>query len=191
MTADKIKAAALTHFANHGYSGASLAMIAADVGIKKPSIYAHFKNKDELFLAVTEEAVQNEWKQAVDYIKKGGQSFKEKLYGYLKLQKESYEQDERAKFWLRTSFFPPEHLQQQITEYVYRYLDQMEDLLLQEFVEAKAQHPEMQNLDIKQAAKAYIALLDGVFVEMLYGGSDRAEERLQSSWYMYERALFN
>ncbi|MCK6255425.1 TetR/AcrR family transcriptional regulator [Fictibacillus sp. KIGAM418] len=189
MTADKIKAAALAHFANHGYSGASLSGIASDVGIKTPSIYAHFKNKDELFLAVTEEAIAHEWEKATAYFNDSSLSFKEKLYGFLQLQMENYEQDERAKFWLRTSFFPPEHLEEQLMDHVYSYLDKMESLLLQEFKEAK--EPGLQDLNIKYAAKAYIALLDGVFVEMLYGGEGSAEERLEASWYMYERALFN
>ncbi|MGG1572564.1 TetR/AcrR family transcriptional regulator [Fictibacillus sp. NRS-1165] len=191
MTADKIKAAALAHFANHGYSGASLSGIASDVGIKTPSIYAHFKNKDELFLAVTEEAIAREWEQATAYFKNRSSSFKEKLYGFLRSQKENYDEDERAKFWLRTSYFPPEHLHDQVMKDVYNLLDKMETLLLQEFKEAKEQEPQLHSLNIEHAAKAYIALLDGVFVELLYGGERRTEERLEASWYMYERALFS
>ncbi|MBD2807322.1 helix-turn-helix transcriptional regulator, partial [Xenorhabdus sp. ZM] len=45
MTANRIKAVALSHFARYGYEGTSLANIAQEVGIKKPSIYAHFKGK--------------------------------------------------------------------------------------------------------------------------------------------------
>lgn len=192
MTADKIKEVALRHFAHHGYSGGSLAQIAAEVGIKTPSIYAHFKNKDALFLAIMKDAFTKEWEQVLAYFKSSEQQpITEKLYGFLRWQKENYEQDERAKFWTRTSFFPPDHLQDEIMEELYKLLDQMEQLLLQQFEEAQAKDPKLEGLDIRQAAKAFMSLYDGVFVELLYGGGRRAEERLKSSWYMYERALFN
>ncbi len=58
MTANRIKAVALSHFARYGYEGTSLANIAQEVGIKKPSIYAHFKGKEELYFICLESALQ-------------------------------------------------------------------------------------------------------------------------------------
>lgn len=58
MTANRIKAVALSHFARYGYEGTSLANIAQEVGIKKPSIYAHFKGKEELYFTCLESALQ-------------------------------------------------------------------------------------------------------------------------------------
>lgn len=49
MKSEGIKDAALKYFTLHGYEGASLSLIAEDVGMKKQSIYAHFKGKDDLF----------------------------------------------------------------------------------------------------------------------------------------------
>nr|WP_269747949.1 TetR/AcrR family transcriptional regulator [Methylomonas lenta] len=39
-------------FIVHGYSGASMAAIAEVVPVSKPSLYNHFKGKQELFVAV-------------------------------------------------------------------------------------------------------------------------------------------
>ncbi|MEX3715857.1 TetR/AcrR family transcriptional regulator [Cytobacillus horneckiae] len=50
MTDKQLKKVALIHFALHGYEGGSLTLIAKEVGIKKPSIYTHFKSKEELLL---------------------------------------------------------------------------------------------------------------------------------------------
>lgn len=49
MKSDEIKEAALKYFTIHGYEGASLSIIAEEVGMKKQSIYSHFKGKDDLF----------------------------------------------------------------------------------------------------------------------------------------------
>ncbi len=50
-TKDRIVRAAIKNFLNYGYEKASLSTIAAEVGIKKPSLYHHFKNKDTIFEA--------------------------------------------------------------------------------------------------------------------------------------------
>ncbi|QHW32501.1 TetR/AcrR family transcriptional regulator [Paenibacillus rhizovicinus] len=60
MTAARLKQAALTLFAESGYDGVSLSEIAKIVGIKTPSIYAHFESKEHLFLALLEDAVHEE-----------------------------------------------------------------------------------------------------------------------------------
>ncbi|WP_168198252.1 TetR/AcrR family transcriptional regulator [Crassaminicella thermophila] len=49
-TKNKIINSAIKNFFNLGYEKTSLSLIASEVGIKKPSIYYHFKNKEELFI---------------------------------------------------------------------------------------------------------------------------------------------
>ena len=48
-TKNKIINSSIKFFLDLGYENTSLSAIAQDVGIKKPSIYYHFKNKEELF----------------------------------------------------------------------------------------------------------------------------------------------
>ncbi|UUZ83400.1 TetR/AcrR family transcriptional regulator [Paenibacillus sp. P26] len=57
MSAQTIKAAALRLFALRGYDGVPLSEIAKEVGIRTPSIYAHFSSKDDLFMAVFEDVL--------------------------------------------------------------------------------------------------------------------------------------
>ncbi|MCS5516830.1 TetR/AcrR family transcriptional regulator [Pseudomonas qingdaonensis] len=59
-SAQKVCAIAVEQFAEHGYDAASLNDIAAAAGMRKPSLYAHFSSKDDLFEAVFERAVEAE-----------------------------------------------------------------------------------------------------------------------------------
>lgn len=56
-------------FAQHGYHGATTAMIAAEADISEPIIYRHFKNKRELFVALIEmigDRVFENWQRALE-----------------------------------------------------------------------------------------------------------------------------
>lgn len=48
---------AMRHFAEHGYRGARVEDIAAEVGVAKGTVFLHFGNKEGLFLAAYERAV--------------------------------------------------------------------------------------------------------------------------------------
>ncbi len=53
-TRDKILDEALTLFAENGYDGTSVEEIAEKVGIKAPSLYNHFKGKEDILNALIE-----------------------------------------------------------------------------------------------------------------------------------------
>ena len=58
-TADRILDAAEDLFAEKGYSATSLGDVADRVGIRSPSLYNHFKNKEALYEAVLERLLIN------------------------------------------------------------------------------------------------------------------------------------
>lgn len=64
-TKQKIIEEALTLFSTKGYDAVSVGEIAAAVGIKAPSLYKHYKSKQEILQAVLEEMNQRYHKQAV------------------------------------------------------------------------------------------------------------------------------
>lgn len=55
-TKDKILDAALTLFAENGYDGTSVEQIANIVGIKAPSLYKHYKGKEDILNALIDSA---------------------------------------------------------------------------------------------------------------------------------------
>lgn len=192
MTANKIREIALSHFARHGYEGASLADISSEVGIKKQSIYNYFKGKDELFLAVFMDAAAREMLFAENYLKRGSaEPLEAMLYGFLDAYRQRYEQEEDTKFFLRMAFFPPAHMQKEIVDYCNDHIDRIEALLGPVFESAKRKGQMHPDVSTERASAAFSAVLDGMFVEMLYGNMERSIKRLDASWHIYWRGVKN
>lgn len=190
MTAKKIMETALHHFAQNGYEGASLRDISAEVGIKKPSIYNHFKGKDELFMAVYQDVAAKELSFAEAYLTPDSKSiFKTQLYDFLIQYMERYESEEETKFFLRMSFFPPTHLRMESMKLSMGYIDKMTDLAKILFTSAANRGSIRLSVSIEQATGAYMAILDSVFVEMLYGDKKRARKRLEASWHVFWQGI--
>lgn len=190
MTANRIKEAALEHFAKHGYDGASLSQIAADVGIRTPSIYAHFKSKESLFFGVFSDVAQQEWKSVADVLsRQDDEPLEERLLGVIAHFKERFDGDGAMKFWMRMMFFPPASLQKNILDSMYdEYLDKIEEALVAVFLQASPRGEENQE-QAKQAATAFLCLLDGLLVELMYGGKDRFSKRLKAAWAIFWQGL--
>ena len=57
-TKDRILDSALTLFSEKGYDGVGVDLIAENAGIKGPSLYKHFKGKEDILNALIEKAEQ-------------------------------------------------------------------------------------------------------------------------------------
>ncbi|EEL49330.1 MULTISPECIES: TetR/AcrR family transcriptional regulator [Bacillus cereus group] len=189
MTANRIKAVALSHFARYGYEGTSLANIAQEVGIKKPSIYAHFKGKEELYFICLEAALQKDLQCFTDDMEKFSESSTEALLvNLLKGYAKRFGESEESMFWLRTSYFPPDAFREQIIEKANAHIENIRELLFPVFKRANEQG-ELHNIEIKDALEAYLCLIDGLMVELLFAGLNRFETRLNASWKVFWRGL--
>ncbi|NRG43855.1 TetR/AcrR family transcriptional regulator [Bacillus sp. CRN 9] len=190
MKSDEIKEAALKFFTIHGYEGASLSQIAEDVGMKKQSIYAHFKGKDDLFLQVLHDAKETELSSKLEYFSSIDSTHPEKdLYGFLQLVIDLFQKNEQLKFWLRISFFPPAHLQKDIDMEVIDIEEKVQGILenkFQEWMDAK--------LIIAPSAKiptyAFLGVVDSILIELVYGNDEhRLLEKLNASWRVFWRGI--
>ncbi|MCP3762247.1 TetR/AcrR family transcriptional regulator [Domibacillus sp. A3M-37] len=167
---EMIKQAAASLFAEHGYAGTSLAQISEKVGIKKPSIYAHYKSKDHLFEYMLHDAFNAEMKRLEET---------NNLYGLLESYLFLYDEDSLFRFFLTSSFFPPDFLKENILQQYEAYLDALESK-----VRALLKLPPDQADD---AAVMYTIILDSLFVELCYGTRKKSEKRLDVAWRVYEQ----
>jgi AcrR family transcriptional regulator len=72
LTRERLLAAAAELFNRVGYHGTDSNQIAHHAGYATGTFYKHFKDKRELFLAVYERWVSDEWKAVSDEIEAGG-----------------------------------------------------------------------------------------------------------------------
>ncbi|MEB2628435.1 MULTISPECIES: TetR/AcrR family transcriptional regulator [Peribacillus] len=190
MKSNEIKEAALKYFTIHGYEGASLSQIAEEVGMKKQSIYAHFKGKDDLFLQVLRDAKETELSSKLQYFSKVDSKNPEKdLYGFLQLVIDLFQKNEHIKFWLRMSFFPPAHLEKEIGQEVIDIEEKVQAILeckFHDWIDAK--------LIVEDEAitptYAFLGVVDSILLELVYGNDEkRLKDKLTASWKVFWRGI--
>lgn len=190
MKSKEIKEAALKYFTIHGYEGASLSLIAEEVGMKKQSIYAHFKGKDDLFLQVLRDVKETELSSKLQYFSEiDSQNPQKDLYGFLELVIDLFQKNEQLKFWLRMSFFPPAHLAKAIEKEVIDIEEKVQAILeskFQDWIDAK--------VIVGDAAKtptfAFLGVVDSIMLELVYGNDEkRLKDKLEASWTVFWRGI--
>ncbi|MEK3981757.1 TetR/AcrR family transcriptional regulator [Paenibacillus sp. FSL K6-3166] len=190
MKSKEIKDIALKCFTTHGYEGASLSQIAEQVGMKKQSLYAHFKGKDDLFLQVLQDAKETEISSKLQYLSKvGTQNPKTDLLGYLQLVIDMFQKNEQLKFWLRISFFPPPHLSTAIDEEVIDTEKKIQPVLeskFQAWIDAKVIMEDAASIP----TLAFLGVVDSIMLELVYGNNEiRLNEKLNASWTVFWRGI--
>lgn len=190
MKSNEIKKAALKYFTIHGYEGASLSLIAEEVGMKKQSIYAHFKGKDDLFLQVLRDAKETELSSKLQYFSQVDSKNPEKdLYGFLQLVIDLFQKNEQLKFWLRMSFFPPAHLEKAIEQEVIDIEEKVQIILerkFQDWINAKLIFGDV----AITPTYAFLGVVDSILLELVYGNNEkRLKDKLAASWTVFWRGI--
>ena len=190
MKSKEIKDVALKYFTIHGYEGASLSQIAEHIGMKKQSLYAHFKGKDDLFLQVLHDAKETEISSILNYLSKvDNQNPKADLLGYLQLVIDLFQQSEQLKFWLRMSFFPPLHLAAAISAEVMDTEEKIQTVLeskFQDWINAKVIMEDTALIP----TLAFLGIVDSIMLELAYVNNEqRLNDKLNASWSVFWRGI--
>jgi AcrR family transcriptional regulator len=186
MTSAAIKHAALHHFARNGYEGTPLSDIAKEVGIKTPSIYAHFRSKEDLFLSLFEDVLleqSHRTQKLIDSIKH--YSTEQMLYRIVQDSCDDYLLgEEKVTFLKRTMLFPPSFLQEQLHR---RFIESERTLKdqLQMIFFAGIQEGMIREEPIEDLVASYLCLMDGCFLQLFYYGRDHFAKRLEGIWRIY------
>ena len=185
-SAEKICALAVEQFAELGYDASSLNDIAAAAGMRKPSLYAHFAGKDDLFQVVYARALhaEHEYLEAcfAEKVTAGelpGQRFAERL-------NQRYQASAHLRFMLRTAFFPPSELRPVICAGFEAYLARLGELFTQALRRYASALDEQQQ---RLYGDAYLGIVDSLNVELIYAGAGAFERRLAALWRLFGESL--
>lgn len=187
VSAERIKKAALLRFALQGYDATALAEIAGDVGIKTPSIYAHFPGKQALFLDILESVFNAEIAE-IEACLRRPEPVRASMRAYLHETIVRFDTAPSLRFWLRTIYLPPSKMTADISAYDRRF-----SALLEETVSRALRQPNhglrRPALPHETLALAFIGILRGLHAELLYSSSAESARVLAALWTVFERSL--
>lgn len=185
-TKEKIKKVGFDLFAEKGYSNTAMNEIAEAVGIKKASLYAHFKGKDQLFLAIYHDLTRefdDRMDKATEEIK--DLPFDELLYGsYQRYIEYFLENRKRIDFFYQLLFFKPKSLYDQLESHVASYQKRYQGQLEQLF-RAGIKKGAVRSGDAEEMAMSFRCFREGVlFFILLNVGlkQDQTEQMWKNYW---------
>ncbi|MCA1024091.1 TetR family transcriptional regulator [Halobacillus litoralis] len=185
MTKDKVRQESLRLFARLGYENTSLTMIADAVGIKKPSLYNHFDNKDAIFLDVLHYVGDMERKRILEQAPElEGMPVKKQLHQFYRFYLERMAHSTEGLFFKRVTFFPPEKFTAEIKEVFLMVEDQM-TTVIEPIMEKGIAEKKIRPLSTDTLTSAFYTLIDGLFLEENYYDQDVFEQRQHSSWEIF------
>lgn len=183
MTKEAIRQAALKRFAEQGYDATSMAEIAGDVGIKAPAIYAHFKGKTELYLELVQRVSDKELEYTRHFLSTTGEAEKV-LLQFLQDIGPRFESTPDLRFMLNVYYLPPPKLAGELMGILDAYISNREI-----FVNNLFRHLTPTRVPPEQLASAYLGIMEGIQAEVLYGGLEKFQKRLEAFWALFQLAF--
>lgn len=179
----RLQEAALKRFASQGYAGTSLAQIAGDAGIKPPSIYAHFKGKDALFLSLVAPAVFREVKETEEALS-AAKNARTALKKYLVDLGDRFISSPHTRFLTLTAYLPPPHLHKDIHGDMQRFI-----AMNGRIIEQAVARLDGATVSVKVLTAAYQGIVDSLQTEIVYMGKQAFQTRLTALWAIFSLAL--
>lgn len=180
-----IKSVALDLFGQKGYEDTSLAEIAKEVGIKKPSIYNHFRSKEDLFIDVLEDLIVSEVTAYRNTeVAMNHQEPLKNVRVLFDLFCQRLMTTKEALLWKRVTFFPPEQFKDLIQEQ-FIHLEKVTTSILVSVYKEGVNQGMFQEVTEDEFVASFLCLVDGVFLEHHYYTDEIFQQRIESAWKVY------
>lgn len=181
MSKQRIKDIAVQHFNRLGYEGTKMAQIAEEAGIRKQSLAYHYPTKKALLLEVYKEAVQSEQLFVKSYFNgPASPSLEEQLYHFLLEHKNRFLTHPNVSLMYVLSFITPLEVHDYIMAQYRTYLGTLKE----ELAAAFARQP-LNSLSPEEATIAFITLMDGLDVQLVYETRQSYEQAIAIAWKVF------
>ena len=182
MSADDIKRSALKCFSQYGYEGTSLSMITEVLGLKKQSIYAHYKSKEDIFMSVLNSVLLEEEEFLDEYFNREYENAGEFLNRFISIIKDRFTSDKEynIKFIIVTSYMPPEKLARYITEKCNEYFDEIETRV-RRVISGTANGGTEREYEVQ----VFMTMVVGLFSALTYRDISSYEKRHQACFELF------
>jgi AcrR family transcriptional regulator len=187
-TKDKIISAGKEFFAKLGYEETTMSMIAKHVGVKKPSLYAHYDSKEDIFKAVLDQEFTEYTSSVRDTLSDHNKSVLKTLYDLL-LRLSLFDDQNSSDFYYRYSRYQPTGLRDMIIQ-KYEETEIMMVRLFDELINrGKAQGEIDQTLTNQQIYDTYFLLVDGLSTTPIMYKEEYKHVGIQHIWKVFERGI--
>jgi len=182
-TKEIIKKTALSLFAQKGYYGTTMNEIAELVGIKTPSLYFHFRGKEELFFSVYED-LANEYVSLMDRIMNTTESMdiEDRLF-YIFEQFIIYYIDnpEKQSFWNQIILFAPPELKERFFAHVSN-CDIRSQKKMQEILAREIEQGQIRKDSPFKMSWSFRSMRQGIIYWLMMAPELRREELIEACW---------
>lgn len=182
-TKEIIKDVALPLFALKGYDGTTMNEIAELVGIKKASLYAHYKGKEELFFAIYEDIEQEYINVTREIISDCEGYVVEDKLKHMFVQYVGYyaQKPDVQKFWTQALFFTPSDVYRRFYDQIKAYQTTVEKWI--EEIIAEGMHFKIiPKDDPARILFAYLTFREGLLNGIIFLPEMNSEEHIRSMW---------
>jgi len=185
---EEILRATFSHFAKRGYS-LTMSDIASSVDIKTPSIYSHFKGKDEILIVTIEREIAR-YHAFLDslYLTMTFDNLKEDLYALFKKILGYFSEKDLIRFWRNLLLVDQEELRRTCSQQVFN-LEIYHVEKLKKVFEPYSDG----NLDVMEGRSLhFLAIIQAALeIELLfYDAEATAEAYIEKMWQAYSACNF-
>lgn len=155
----------------------SLNEVANEVGIQKPSIYAHFASKEELLYTVINKEINSYFLK----INENCTDLKSMFFMIL-----NYYEETRTKlfFWKRLLFFPPQLFEETLNVEIQKQSQQRFELI-KKMIESSMENGTIRRQDPEAVAYSFLSLIHGVLSSSIIYKSDSLAKHYENIWEIF------
>jgi len=184
-TRQQILEAAARLFAEKGYEGMTMKEIAREVGIKAPSLYAFFENKEDIFLHISRNVMEDHLQLAQAFSGDSDLPVRAQFERLLRtIMNYQLREPLHMKIYIRLLLFPPEVFTIDLKAELHR-LEQTERELFSGMFRRGIERGEIRPADCEALAQMLTLMMDGWFWLMQRLDENSFWERFSVTWEQF------